>query len=410
MATSAPSAALTVSQITAQIKGVLEGDFPNVCVIGEISSLSKTSFAGHRYFSLKDNSAVLRAALYKNQGQRITFDLRDGLEVIARGRLSVYPVRGEYQLVVEDLQPKGAGEQELALRRLKERLAKSGYFAPQRKRRLPRFPRRIALIASPTGAAIRDMLEVLRTRWPAAEVWVLGARVQGPEAPDSIAGQFALLNQFTGVDVVILGRGGGSSDDLSAFNDERVAHAIFRCKFPVVSAIGHEIDVTIADLVADDRALTPTDAANKVTPDRKELLDDLRLRSLRMHDLLQSKLLTVKNRLLDLSERRVFCLPLERLRDRERAVDDWGDRLQRAMQRRVQLARKSVEVAAASLESLSPLNVLARGYSVTRTPPDRHVVRSIDQVGIGDAVEVILHDGRLTARVEERHARDDANS
>jgi exodeoxyribonuclease VII large subunit len=407
MLTQASPPTLTVSQITAQIKDVLEGDFANVWVVGEISSLSKVSFAGHRYFSLKDGTAVLRAALYKNTGQRIKHELYDGLEVIVRGRLSVYAVRGEYQLVIEELQPKGAGAQDVALRRLKERLQKLGYFAPQRKRPLPSFPRRIALVASPIGAAVRDILEVLRQRWPAAEVWMLGVRVQGPEAPDSIAGAFTLLNQFSGVDVVILGRGGGSSDDLSAFNDERVAHAIFRCKFPVVSAIGHEIDVTVADLVADQRALTPTDAANLVVPDRKKLIDELRLRSLRMHDLLQAKVLAVKNRLLDLAQRRVFCLPLERLRDRERGVDEWGDRLHRAMQKRVGLAQKSIEVAAAQLESLSPLNVLARGYSLTQTVPARQVVRSIGQVQTGDAVEIVVHDGRLTARVEGRRAKDD---
>jgi exodeoxyribonuclease VII large subunit len=397
---------LTVSQITAQIKDILEGDFPNVCVVGEISSLSKISFAGHRYFNLKDGSAVLRTALYKNAGQRIKHELRDGLEVIVRGRLSLYALRGEYQLIIEDLQPKGLGEQDLALRRLKERLQKLGFFAPQRKRPLPAFPRRIAVVASPTGAAIRDVLETLRRRWPASEVWVLGVRVQGPEAPDSIAGAFAVLNQFSGVDAVILGRGGGSNDDLAAFNDERVAHAIFRCKFPVVSAIGHEIDVTVADLVADERALTPTDAAVKVTPDRVKVRDDLRLRGLRMHDLLQSRLFAVKNRLLAVAERRVFSLPLERVRDRERTVDEWGERLQRAMLKRVQLARKSVEVSAGKLESLSPLNVLARGYSLTRTLPERHVVRSVEQAQVGDAVEIVLHDGTLTARVEQRHTKE----
>jgi exodeoxyribonuclease VII large subunit len=401
----AGAAVLSVSQITAHIKNTLEGEFSAVWVVGEVSKVTLHR-SGHLYIDIKDAGAVLKVVMWRTSVQKLRALPEVGTEVFMHGRVTVYPPQGNYQLNIDEIVRKGAGAQEVALRRLTERLRKAGYFAAERKRRLPRYPRRIALVASPTGAAIRDMLEILRKRWPAAEVWVLSVRVQGPEAPDSIAGAFALLNQFGRVDVVILGRGGGSTDDLSAFNDERVADAIYRCKFPVVAAIGHEIDVTIADLVADDRALTPTDAANKVTPDRKELVDDLRLRALRMHESLLSKLLAAKNRLLDLAKRRAFCMPLERLRDRERFVDDWGERLQRAMEKRVQLARKSVEVVAASLESLSPLNVLARGYSVTRTLPERHVVQSIAQAEVGDAVEIILHEGRLTARVEAKHPRD----
>ncbi len=397
---------LTVSQLTAQIKDVLEADFPNVCVIGEISSLSKLSAAGHRYCNLTDGTAVLRAALYKTALQRIAVDLCDGMEVIVRGRLTVFALRGDYQFIIDDLQAKGAGEQDLALRRLKERLQKLGYFAAERKRRLPAFPRRIALVASPIGAAIRDMLETLRLRWPAAEVWVCGVRVQGLEAPDSIAAAFARLSQHTGVDVVILGRGGGSSDDLSAFNDERVAHAIYRCKFPVVAAIGHEINITVADLVADHRALTPTGAANLVCPDRAKVRDDLLQRWCRLRDLMRGRIAAGDDRVRALVERRAFRLPLERLRQRERGLDEWSERLQRAIEKRTQLAHKSVEKFAAQLESLSPLNVLARGYSLTRTLPDRQVVRSIDQVQLGDTVELIVNDGRLTARIEERHAQD----
>lgn len=395
---------LTVSQVTAEVKNVLESEFPTVWVVGEVSSVAMPR-SGHLYLDLKDAGSCLKVAMWRTEVQKLTALPEEGQEVIVRGRLGVYPPRGEYRLVIQELHTKGLGAQDLALRKLKERLARAGYFAAERKRPLPRFPRRIALIASPTGAAIRDMLETLRARWPAAEVWVLGVRVQGPEAPDSIAAAFTLLNQFTGVDVVLLGRGGGSNDDLSAFNDERVAHAIFRSRVPVISAIGHEIDVTVADLVADVRALTPTDAAVKASPDRRKLHDELRLRGLRMHDLLQSKLLGVKDRLLNVTKRRVFCMPLERLRERERDADVWGERLHRAMQRRVQLAHKGVELLAAQLDSLSPLNVLGRGYSLTRTLPDRHVVSNIAQVVVGDAVEIVLDDGTLTARIEDRQAR-----
>jgi exodeoxyribonuclease VII large subunit len=399
---SVPAAAkwLTVSQFSAQIKNVLEKTFRAVWVVGEVSSRTLAA-SGHLYLDLKDRGATLRVVMWASNVQQLSALPEIGEEVIVRGTMNVYPTKGNYSLVVDQIHAKGAGAQDLALRRLKERLAKLGYFAAERKRNWSRYPRRIALLASKGGAAIRDILEILRARWPAAEVWVMDVRVQGPEAPESIAAGLALLNRFKGVDVVILGRGGGSGDDLSAFNDERVAHAIYRCKFPVISAIGHEIDVTIADLVADARALTPTDAANKVAPDRAKIIEDLQVRSLRMHDRMQSKLLAVKNRLLGLAQRRVLCLPLERLRDREHMLDGWSERVTRAMQKRVQLARKSMEVFAGQLDSLSPLNVLARGYSLTRTLPDQHVVRSVDQVGVGDSVEVILHDGRLTARVED---------
>jgi len=392
---------LTVSQISAQIKELLEGEFPAVWIVGEVSSLTLAR-SGHLYFNLKDAGAVVRAVMWRTGVQRLSAMPTEGAEIIVRGKLSVYLPRGDYQLVLDEIHAKGAGAQDRALRRLKERLAALGYFAPERKRPLQRFPRRIAIISSPTGAAIRDMLEILRDRWPAAEVWVLGVLVQGPTAPDSIAAAFALLDRVRGVDVVILGRGGGSSDDLSAFNDERVAHAIFRCKFPVVSAVGHEIDVTIADMVADRRALTPSEAAVGSTPHRSELLDGLRQTALRMSDLLQSRLQAAKQRLLSAVERRAFAMPLERLRDRERGIDEWGERLQRAMLKRVELARKSIELHAAQLESLSPLNVLSRGYSLTRTLPDLHVVRGIAQADVGDLVEIVLQDGRFKSRVEEK--------
>lgn len=394
---------LTVSQITAQIKGILEHDFARVWVVGEISSLSPVSRNGHRYFRLKDAGAILKSALFAGNARNVTAELREGLEVIVRGRLSVYPPRGDYEFIVEELYPKGAGAQETALRRLKEKLHKLGYFAPERKRPLPRFPRRMALVTSPIGAAIRDMLEILLRRWPSAEILVCPVRVVGDGAADSIAAGLALLNRLKGLDVVILGRGGGSSDDLSAFNDEKVAHAIYQCKYPVVSAVGHEIDVTLADLVADRRALTPSEAAELCTsPGRDELIQHLRIRGRRMNELLLTKLRTTKQRLRDLAERRAFRYPLERLRERERALDDWEDRLRRAMLHKVRLAQQGVAALAAQLESLSPLNVLARGYSLTRAVPGGDVIRDAGQVEVGDAVEVLLQRGKLIARVEEK--------
>jgi exodeoxyribonuclease VII large subunit len=248
------------------------------------------------------------------------------------------------------------------------------------------------------------MLEILARRWPAAEVWVRGVRVQGDGAAESIAQALVELNQCRGVDVVLLGRGGGSSDDLAAFNEERVAQAIFASRIPIVAAIGHEIDVTIADLVADRRALTPSEAAEIATPDRQELIEHLRSRAQRFHDLLLARYQACRQRYLGVVQRRAFQLPLERLRELERRLDDIDERLRRAIQVRLQQARSSVEASAAQLATLSPLNVLARGYSLTRLPDTQQLVRSIGQVNPGDAVEILVQDGRLRARVEGSEA------
>ena len=258
------------------------------------------------------------------------FDPKDGMEVFARGALNVYEPQGKYQLKVEELIPKGLGAQEAALRQLKEKLAAKGYFRPERKRLLPRFPRRLALVTSPSGAAIRDMLEILSRRWPATEIRICPVRVQGDSAAAEIAGAVALLNRVQGIDVLILGRGGGSTEDLSAFNDERVADAVFRSRIPVVSAVGHEIDVTIADLVADKRALTPSEAAELVVPDRAELLKMLGETDLRLREMLWGRLENARLRLADTTGRPVFRRPLDRIHGLDQRLDELGERLHRA--------------------------------------------------------------------------------
>jgi exodeoxyribonuclease VII large subunit len=331
--------------------------------------------------------------------------MKDGMQVVVCGRITVYSPHGKYQLTADAIFQTGVGAQDLALQKLKEKLHKLGYFAPERKRMLPSFPRRIALVTSPSGAAIRDMLEIISRRWPCAELWVCGVRVQGAGAAREIASALDRLNRHDGIDVILLGRGGGSSEDLAAFNDEAVAHAIVASKIPVVSAVGHEIDVTIADLVADRRAATPSEAAEIATPDVMELTQMLRARQHRLQDLLTGRYHAFKQRLQGLAQRRVFRFPLERLHDRERRLDDWDMALQKRMQARVQFARQRLDAAAARLESLSPLNVLARGYSLTQTTPGKKVVRSIEQVAIGDKVEIMLADGQLQAKVQAKQAR-----
>ena len=400
-AATAPEAppVLSVTELTSRLQTLLEDAFPLVWVTGEVSSFKRHS-SGHIYFNLKDQGACIRAVIWRSTAQRMKIAMVDGLEIVARGRISVYAPRGDYQLYVDAAQPKGAGAQELALRLLKEKLFKLGYFAAERKRPLPRFPSRIALVSSPTGAAIRDMLEKLAQRWPLAEVWVCPVRVQGDTAPHEIAAALRRLSRFAELDVVLLGRGGGSSDDLAAFNTEIVAQAIFQCTIPIVSAVGHEIDVTIADLVADCRALTPTDAVVRATPDREELLRSLHDSRQRLGDLLAGRVRALYDRLGGLAQRRILRFPLERLRERERKLDDAEERLGRGICRRLALARQAADAQAARLQALSPLNVLARGYSLTRTEDGARLIHSTAQLHPGERIEVLLADGRLRAAVD----------
>jgi len=312
------------------------------------------------------------------------------MEVIARGRLIVYTPRGEYQLQVEEIQPKGIGPLELAFRQLKEKLSVRGYFDPRRKKQLPRFPRRVVLVTSPTGAAVRDMLEILNRRWPALEVWVCPVPVQGDGAGARIAEAIARLNTLDGIDVMIVGRGGGSLEDLWPFNEEVVADAIYASRIPVVSGVGHETDLTIADLVADVRALTPSEAAERVVPNRAELIEWLGGAAGRMRALLKKKLEWTRTRLADLAGRRCFRQPLARIREEEQRLDDWGERLLRATRQRLAQAQQRLAALAGRLDSLSPLNVLGRGYSLTRRVGDPVVLTSPRQVQPGDRLSTQL--------------------
>ncbi|MBY0523811.1 MAG: exodeoxyribonuclease VII large subunit [Gemmataceae bacterium] len=395
---------LTVGELTRGVKALLEDAFPLVWVAGEISNLARPA-SGHVYLSLKDAESQVRAVMWRGSALRLRFDPRDGQDVIVRGRLSVYPPRGEYQLVIEELHVKGLGAQELALRQLKEKLFKLGYFDPARKKSLPRFPRRLALVTSPTGAAVRDMLEILARRWPMADIWVCPARVQGDGAAQDMARVVRLLNRLNKcgnleLDAMILGRGGGSTEDLWEFNAECLAQAIYDSQVPVVSAVGHEIDVTIADLVADLRALTPSQAATVVVPDAEELSHGLTDYESRMRLGLLAQLEAGRRRLDDLAARRAFRLPLERVHDQEQRLDDWSDRLRRSVRQRLALAKERLEAQAGQLESLSPLNVLSRGYSLTRREVDQVVVRGSEQVHPGDRLVTTVQHGRIISRVE----------
>jgi exodeoxyribonuclease VII large subunit len=396
---------MTVGELTRAIKGLLEEAHSSVWVEGEVSNLARPG-SGHVYLTLKDEEAPLKAVLYRGVALRLKFDLRDGMRVVARGRLTVYTPRGEYQLAIEEVQPKGIGPLELAFRQLKEKLLVKGFFDPARKKPLPLFPRRLALVTSPTGSAVRDMLEVLARRWPAAELWVCPVRVQGEGAALEIAAGIALVNRLGAaggpapIDVLIVGRGGGSLEDLWPFNEEVVAQAIHQSHIPVVTGIGHEDDLTIADLVADQRALTPSEAAERVAPDRAEIGQALAGLHARLRSLLLRGLELARARLDRVADRPCLRRPLERIRDGEQRLDDLAERMQRALQRRVETARQRLESAVGRLEGLSPLKVMTRGYSLTRRLDDLALVRTVDQVVSGDWIVTQVQGGRIVSRVE----------
>jgi exodeoxyribonuclease VII large subunit len=366
----------SVSELTARIKEVLASRFGEVALHGEVSNVARPK-SGHIYFTLKDDAASIRAVIWRGDARRLPFDLTDGLAVRALGGLTVYEPRGDYQLVVRELEPEGVGPLELAFRQRFARLAAEGLFDPGRKRPLPRFPRRIVIVASPTGAAVRDVLQVTGRRWRCAEVLIAPTRVQGEGADCEVVAALAMANRVAGADVIIIARGGGSLEDLWTFNEEIVARAIAGSRVPVVSAIGHEIDVTLADLAADRRALTPSEAGEVCVPDCREIALHLDRLAERLRSAGQAQLQGARARLDRLAERSRQAL--------RQVLHD----------RRLHLTR-----LAAGLEALSPLAVLARGYSLTLDHEHGSLIRSADQVKSGQQIVTHLAEGRITSRVE----------
>ena len=379
---------------------MLEASFANVWVVGEISNFSRPR-SGHCYLTLKDQDAQLPAVIWRSAAARVRFDLHDGLEVVCRGHIDVYPPRGRYQLIVQEIQPKGIGALELALRQLRDKLAREGLFDPQRKRPLVQFPRRIAVVTSPTGAAIRDFLEVLARRAPAVDVCVVPVRVQGDEAAGEIAAGIEMVNRLAvPVDCLVVTRGGGSLEDLWAFNEEIVVRAIAASRIPVISAVGHEVDVTLSDLVADVRALTPSEAAELVAPSAEELTGQLRQYEGRLRAALRSHVSSARSRLEVVASRRVFRRPLDWVHDLSRRLDEIEARGDRAVHNRLSVTRSQLQTLAAQLETLSPLSVLARGYSLTQTVPEGHVIRDTAELTLGQEISTRFSRGQATSRIE----------
>ena len=394
----------TVSELTGEIKDLIEGNLPEVWVSGEVSSCLRAN-SGHIYFTLKDEGAQLSAVVWRNTASRFRFELHDGLQVVVNGSVEVYAPRGSYQVIVRQLIPQGVGALELAFRQMHAKLEAEGLFNPARKRPIPRFPKRIALVTSPTGAAVRDMIQVITRRWQATDIIIVPVKVQGDGAAEEIATALRNVHRLPDVDVVICGRGGGSLEDLWAFNEEVVARAIAACQLPVISAVGHEIDVTIADLVADVRALTPSEAGERVVPDKAEVtraLDNVRQRLISG---LKNRAANARLQLDGLASRRVIARPFQRVHDEFTRLDELDVRLRRAVRQRAVAAKQQLDLAAATLDALSPLKVLGRGYSITRRAETGDLVTASDQLVIGDRITTIFALGQLTSRVESTENR-----
>lgn len=394
---SAPPEVLSVSHLTALIQATLEQVFPSVWVQAEISDLSRPR-SGHLYLTLKDERAQIRAVMWRSTAQRLGFDLSDGMQVLCRGELNVYPPRGTYQIVLRQVEPLGEGALQLRLRQLQQKLADEGLFAPERKRPLPRFPRRIAVVTSPTGAAIRDFLEVVRRRWRGLQVILVPSRVQGAGAAPEVARAIRTADRLA-ADALVVTRGGGSLEDLWAFNEEPVVRAVSRCQTPVVSAIGHEIDVTLTDLAADLRALTPTEAAERVAPSEQQSLEGLESLRKRLIAALRGCAERARVRLDSLAQRRALRRPTEYLQFLAQRLDELQQRAARAAERLITQNRHRVAQASGRLESLSPLAVLRRGYSLTEDVEGRRV-HSAEQLAEGQEIVTRLTDGRIRSRVE----------
>jgi exodeoxyribonuclease VII large subunit len=382
--------------LTTQIRGVLEPSFIQVWVQGEISNF-RPAASGHVYFSLKDQNACISAAIFGWGARKRSFDLKDGLQVLCRGKITVYPPRGTYQLTVDHVEPLGAGALQIAFEKLKAKLAAEGIFDPSVKRPLPRFPTRIAVVTSPSGAAIQDMLNILKRRAPQMRVVVIPAIVQGEDAPSQIIRGLELANQHRLGDLVVLARGGGSIEDLWCFNDENLARAIRRSALPVISAVGHEIDFTISDFASDLRAPTPSAAAEIVSGNWVDA--GLRLRDLatRLRSVISRDLLTRKTLFSHLSARVVS--PKDRLREQAQKTDELAHRLERAIQVRIERKRSGLAQWIGKLDALSPLRVLERGYALVRDPAEnRVVVKSALQVRSNQELEITFYDGQRTVR------------
>lgn len=396
---------LSVSQVNEIIKNMLDNEprFSSIMVCGELSNY-KVYPSGHHYFTLKDAESSLKCVMFRSNSSRLRFRPESGMSVTAIGRISVYPRDGVYQLYVNHMIPQGEGDLQFAFEQLKEKLEKEGLFDDRHKKPLPVFPSKIALITSSAGAAVHDMMRILGERWPNTEILLVPVRVQGEEAPGEISHAIRYVNDHRLSDLIITGRGGGSAEDLWAFNDESVARAIYNSEIPVISAVGHEPDVTIADYVADVRASTPSNAAEIAVPDQEEMLHRIQVLSGRIALSMSNIIRKRKDRVRQLSERKVLQSPYEYLNNKSIQIDRITERLLYAMNRIVGDKKERYIRYAALLDAMSPLAVIGRGYLIAQK--EDHIIRSVKDTKIGEQIALRLIDGTLDCTVENIISED----
>ena len=390
----------TISELNNYIKRMLDSDeaLSGVYVKGELSNY-KTYPSGHHYFTMKDAEGALKCVMFKGSAVKLRFKPENGMSVVACGRVAVYPRDGAYQLYVSDITPDGVGDLYIAYEQLKERLLKEGLFAEIHKKPLPRYPKAIAVITSSAGAAVQDVIRILGSRWPMTKVIVMPVRVQGVEAPPEIVEAIEYANEHNVADLIITGRGGGSIEDLWAFNDERVARAIFASEIPVITAVGHEPDVTIADFVADVRAATPSNAAELAVPDRLDVYNWLQAADIRLRQTINRDLKSCRQKLNDISNKRVLLSPRYYIDDRRIQIDRSAERLQSAIQGKLYKNRERYVYLAAALDAMSPLKVLGRGYAIAQDA-DGAVIKTAADVKTGDRLTIKLQKDEINSIVE----------
>lgn len=401
---------LSISQINFFLKSLIEGDgrLTDIYAAGEISNFTDHYRSGHLYFSLKDEKSVIKAVMFSSAARRLRFRPKDGMRVIVRGRVSIYEPSGQYQFYVEEMQPDGLGALNLAFEQMKEKLSKEGLFSEEFKKPVPRFPERIGIITSPTGAAVQDMLNILSRRWPAAELIFCPVLVQGESSPAQLSEAVQLMNEKRCADVILIGRGGGSAEDLAAFNDERLARTIFASKIPVISAVGHETDFTICDFVADLRAPTPSAAAELAVPDANEVRMQLQLRTDRMKKAMGSILDDRRQQLDTVSSARLLREPSALLDPRKIQLHTVLQRLTASAQRRWTTENARLTDLSGRLDAMSPLKVIARGYAVL-THEDGHVVRSVQEAELHETLTARVSDGTLRLSVQNKEKSEIQN-
>ena len=389
----------TVTQVNQYVKGLLDRDrvLASLFVRGEISNY-KAHSSGHHYFSLKDSGGTIQCVMFRRDAAGLRFRPENGMKVIASGHVSLFPMGGQYQLYCTSLTPEGVGDLHIAFEQMKEKLYREGLFDPAHKRPIPRFPRRIALITSPVGAAVRDMLRILGARWPLAEVVVLPVRVQGTEAAGEISAALAWANRNQVAELIITGRGGGSMEDLWAFNEEQVARAIYASAIPVISAGGHEPDVTIADFVADKRAATPSNAAEMAVPDQKEVMARLAQTEARLTQAIGRRLERARKELEQATHCRLLQNPMAYVDDCRMRLDYQRQQLARGLSTAAGRERERFARLSAGLDALSPLKVLGRGYAIARTT-DGEIISSVGDVTAGDILSLRVTDGEISCQV-----------